>query len=153
MAAKVIIILVAATISVLISISISAVVLYFVAQFLFIDGITYSKSFKTAAFTTLICLILSFVFSPLGMAGTVIAFLCGFVVMAIIIMRIFEASFGKALSAAVLSWLVSMILSFVIYGLLFGFTGGLNIERGKYIEVIDKKTGRKVKLKLPDKFR
>jgi len=94
-----------------IGVSILSLFLLWAAKIAGIEGRSFGRAFGATILTG----IASFIFSLLTTLflpglSVLINFLAGFVVHALVIMPVFRTTFGKALGAAVLAWILSILV-------------------------------------------
>ncbi len=108
---------------------IQAAFLLWGAKLVGIEERSYAKALITAFLGGLASLLIWFVLGGVPLGGALLAFLAGFVVVALIMVPIFKTTFGKALGAAVLAWVLGWVviggISLMIAILFFGGVAAL----------------------------
>lgn len=87
------------------------------------------RSFGKALLSVILGMIVSFVFSivlaGVPLLGQALAFFGGFLAQALVVMPVFQTSFGKALGASILAWVFSLLIFGILAAVAIVFFGGL----------------------------
>ena len=75
-----------------------------------IDSRTFGKSFITVILGGIASFVFGLVLSVLPGLGTAVGFIAGFLITALIMMPIFQTTFGKALAATVIAWALGILV-------------------------------------------
>ncbi|MHB1034375.1 MAG: hypothetical protein ACYC35_24240 [Pirellulales bacterium] len=115
------------TLALLIGFFINSAFLLWGASLAGIENRTFGKAMGTTLLGGIASLILSLMCSVVPVIGTVLGFIGGFFIMALMMTAIFSTTYGKALAAVVIAWVLSLIVvgGLILLGLLVG--GGLAI--------------------------
>jgi hypothetical protein len=111
--------------TVLISLFIQAGFLLWGAKLAGIGRRTYGKAIGTLILAGIASVLLSWPLSSLPIIGAVAGSLGGFLITALIMMALFDTTFGKALGATVIAWVLGIIVLGGIALLLVTLAGGM----------------------------
>jgi hypothetical protein len=110
-----------------IGIFISSAFLLWGAKIAGVEGRTFGRAFGTTLLAGIASPVLSALFSVVPVIGGVLGVIGGFLIAAVIMMGIFQTSFGKALGATVLAWTLSLVVVGGLAIIVFLFLGGLAV--------------------------
>ena len=97
-------------VGVFIGLFISAAFLLWGARIAGVENRSFGKALGTTLLGGIASFILSLVLSVLPVIGTVVSFIGGFLIAALIMMAIFKTTYGKALWATILTWVLSLVV-------------------------------------------
>jgi len=80
------------------------------ARIVGVEGRSYSKALVTVLLGGLASLLAWLVLGSVPMVGAVLAFVGGFIVVALIMVPIFGTTFGRALGASILAWVIGWVI-------------------------------------------
>jgi hypothetical protein len=111
--------------SVFIGLFVAAGFLLWGARIAGIENRTFGKALGTVILGGIAGFILSLVLSVVPVIGTVLGFIGGFIAEALVMMPIFKTTFGKALGASFLSWILTIVvlggIALAVVAMLGGF--------------------------------
>ena len=97
-------------VAVLISLFIQASFLMWGAKLAGISGRTYGRAFGTIILAGVASSLLAWPLSTIPLFGWLGGFVGGFFITALILMALFDTSFGKALGATVIAWVLGILV-------------------------------------------
>ena len=107
---------------------ISASFLLWGARLAGVERRSYGRAFATLLLGGIASALLTAVLSAAPLVGTGLGLLLGFCVSSVVMMAIFDTTFGKALAANILAWVLPFVLAgvlallgFALFGVLFAF--------------------------------
>ena len=107
---------------------ISASFLLWGARLAGVERRSYGRAFATLLLGGIASALLTAVLSAAPLVGTGLGLLLGFCVSSVVMMAIFDTTFGKALAANILAWLLPpllivglVLLGFAVFGVFFLF--------------------------------
>jgi hypothetical protein len=101
-------------VAVLIGLFINAGFLLLGARIANIESRSFGKSLGIIVIAGIASFIISLVLSTLPIIGAIIAFVCGFIITALVMMAFCKTTFGKALAASVIAWVLGIIVCVII---------------------------------------
>lgn len=113
------------------ALSIQAAFLLWAAGLLDIRGRSFSRALGVALLGDIVSAILSPSIQHARLAHPFLASVAGFLVMAVVMMPIFNTTFGKALGASVLAWFLSILVAIAILVLLAVVGGAAVLQMGR----------------------